>query len=43
MGCEYCGYCWQAADEDYPQCHFEGSDWAPCERLDYEPEDYWEG
>ena len=32
---EGCGYYWQAEDEDYPRCHFEG--WtAPCE---YEEED----
>lgn len=39
MKCAECGYCWQAEDEEYPTCHFEGPEgWAPCEQEEYEDE-----
>lgn len=34
-----CGYWWQDATEDYPRCHYEGSDACPCEVDEYYEDD----
>lgn len=38
MKCKDCVYYWQAEDEDFPQCNFDGDSTAPCEYNDLEDE-----
>lgn len=38
MKCEQCAYYWQDSDDDFPQCHFECLDPAPCE-IDHDDPD----